>query len=496
MNENVLPSSDEFNILDDDDDNNKRNGHLPAGNNMPHKANDDYDVYDDYDDGNEDQLDEHNLHDNVNNDYYRIDVPDFGDDHIPENTNNDHKVHENQVDEADHGNDELLHGDNNIPEDTNNYHDGHEHDADEVYEADHGDEEVLGVNDDDKAQIDPNKDYYDDQDEIEELQIIESYLDVTWSTNEIYKTPNKCEFNSHYDAIHLPIRVGNEHVKTDLFNIYWWTESEYNALLGRYGPKFTCKVFCETPLSKFWFNKYSDSMVGYFFRDKAENALQVLETKKIEKDGDILVMISNCVEERFHYVSALLDQLRTEFPGIIIRTCGKCFGDDHPDCPPRVDKTYNTQIMWVARHRYMLAFENSLCPGYITEKLYNPLVAGTVPIVQSTFTYPDFLDPVKDRVIISDEFVDYLKTHDYKDSWRDLVFSKDELLDVSVDFPDFFSGTCDFIRECLKDAPACQKRQVEKRDRERKECMDYCAKGFECVAPYADYNPRPYSGNY
>ena len=326
--------------------------------------------------------------------------------------------------------------------------------------------------------------------------ILEIYFNVIFSSNEIRTSPNGCEFNSYPNKKNLPIVIGNDNLSADVLNIYWWAESEYNALLGRYGAQISCSTYCSKVLSKFWFNKFSETPVGYFpGYEKTIDAYNEMEAKKIEKDADILIMISNCVEERAEYVREILHHLLEEIPDIIIRTCGSCF-DDHPECPPRRGHSFNDQILWIARHRYVFSFENSLCPGYVTEKLYNPLNAGSVPIIQSLFPFPDYLDPVRDRVIVSDEFVDYLKTHDYKNSWQELVFSKDEYLEASKDFLGFFPATCDYIRDCLKNVTLCEQRQIAKRAAEEQECLKSCANNFECIPPFSEYKPRPYSGKF
>ena len=40
-------------------------------------------------------------------------------------------------------------------------------------------------------------------------------------------------------------------------------------------------------------------------------------------------------------------------------------------------------------YKFYLAFENSLCRDYVTEKFYNPLLYSTVPIVYSGADYYD-----------------------------------------------------------------------------------------------------------
>jgi alpha-1,3-fucosyltransferase 10 len=44
------------------------------------------------------------------------------------------------------------------------------------------------------------------------------------------------------------------------------------------------------------------------------------------------------------------------------------------------DRGAVSKLAAIAGYRFTLAFENSIAPGYVTEKLYQPLLAGSVPI--------------------------------------------------------------------------------------------------------------------
>lgn len=42
---------------------------------------------------------------------------------------------------------------------------------------------------------------------------------------------------------------------------------------------------------------------------------------------------------------------------------------------------YNEELLkFISRYKFVIAFENAECKDYITEKLWRPLIAGSVPI--------------------------------------------------------------------------------------------------------------------
>ena len=45
------------------------------------------------------------------------------------------------------------------------------------------------------------------------------------------------------------------------------------------------------------------------------------------------------------------------------------------------------------QYKFYLSFENSLCPDYVTEKLYNPLLYSTVPVVYNGADYESMMAP-------------------------------------------------------------------------------------------------------
>ncbi|XP_066989441.1 alpha-(1,3)-fucosyltransferase C-like isoform X2 [Macrobrachium rosenbergii] len=107
----------------------------------------------------------------------------------------------------------------------------------------------------------------------------------------------------------------------------------------------------------------------------------------VKQRWPVVWMSSNCntSSKREEYVYELSKYVRVDKYG----DCGNY------KCGARY-QAFNTKC-WIKRLRkkylFSLAFENSLCNHYISEKPYNPLVHGLVPIVWGGGGYEHFLPP-------------------------------------------------------------------------------------------------------
>lgn len=57
------------------------------------------------------------------------------------------------------------------------------------------------------------------------------------------------------------------------------------------------------------------------------------------------------------------------------------------------DLGQRSKLETIARYRFCLALENSIAPDYVTEKMFDPLLAGTVPIYLGAPNVADFVPP-------------------------------------------------------------------------------------------------------
>ena len=107
------------------------------------------------------------------------------------------------------------------------------------------------------------------------------------------------------------------------------------------------------------------------------------------KTGGILWVVSNCNtgSGREHYAAELKRHIQVDIYG----KCGK-----GQICGSYADDWYNICLQKrIATYKFYLAFENSLCEGYYTEKIRRIMVnqLGTIPVVMGLVNYSELIAP-------------------------------------------------------------------------------------------------------
>lgn len=100
---------------------------------------------------------------------------------------------------------------------------------------------------------------------------------------------------------------------------------------------------------------------------------------KQKKLAPVLYIQSNCdtMNGRDLYVSQLMKL-------ISIDSYGTCINNKH--LPKQLKENYLSHLdsdefrKFVGQYKFTLAIENAVCEDYITEKLWRPLIVGSVPI--------------------------------------------------------------------------------------------------------------------
>ncbi|CAH1795097.1 unnamed protein product [Owenia fusiformis] len=129
----------------------------------------------------------------------------------------------------------------------------------------------------------------------------------------------------------------------------------------------------------------SDIKDMYYHHSSNDMSLNVTKKTKL-----LAWMVSNCKTQGRR--EALVKQIEVYVP---VDIYGKC-SNGKLTCPKNKsahDRQYDCFTMLGNKYKFHLAVENSLCKDYVTEKLFNTMTYGMVPIVYGDVDYSELLPP-------------------------------------------------------------------------------------------------------
>ena len=107
------------------------------------------------------------------------------------------------------------------------------------------------------------------------------------------------------------------------------------------------------------------------------------------------------------------------------------------------------KIKFLSYYKFSIAMENSEGQGYISEKILDSFMAGTIPIYYGGYTIDEFINP-KSFILIKNENdminkIEYIKKIDndeslYKSILNEKLYINDNLVSISnIEKAEFFS---------------------------------------------------------
>ncbi|KAL1121945.1 hypothetical protein AAG570_003353 [Ranatra chinensis] len=184
------------------------------------------------------------------------------------------------------------------------------------------------------------------------------------------------------------------------------------ALLHEESPRNTPILSHEPVLSLFnyssTFSRYSDVPLTLQYLTSIEDLTSKKYFKTVEQKNKLLSDLSpviyiqsDCVTpiNRDSYVAELMKYINVD-------SYGGCL--HNKNLPVSLQDSMKTMMspelfQFVSQYKFAIAFENGICDDYITEKLWRPLIAGTVPIYIGSPSVKDWL-PNNMSVIFAFDF--------------------------------------------------------------------------------------------
>ncbi|TPX50003.1 hypothetical protein SeLEV6574_g01152 [Synchytrium endobioticum] len=153
----------------------------------------------------------------------------------------------------------------------------------------------------------------------------------------------------------------------------------------------------------------------YNFLDFTKQPLPTSE-KSMDKVGALVAsFVSNCAAQNDR------NQRMKELGELIpVHQFGPCMNNANP---MQSTHRWNDKMVELQRHKFTLAYENSHATDYVTEKLFQPLEVGSVPLVYGALNARDFVPkgPFPSAIFIEDfkttkDLARYLKYLDSNDT--------------------------------------------------------------------------------
>ncbi|RZF49283.1 hypothetical protein LSTR_LSTR013372 [Laodelphax striatellus] len=218
-------------------------------------------------------------------------------------------------------------------------------------------------------------------------------------------------YGSHMSVLDVPLPRDRDHT-------IW-------ALFHEESPKNFLPIVYEKTLSMFdltaTFSRHSHLPLTLQYLENAE-ALQTMNyfIPFEEKDmlsaqvtAPVLYIQSSCdvPSDRDMYVKQLMKYIKIDSYGECLNN--KRLPEDIRD--PATNFMSDKFLHFIARYKFIIAFENAICDDYITEKLWRSLIVGSIPIYYGSPTIMDWLPNNKSAILVTDfASAQSLATHLYK----------------------------------------------------------------------------------
>ena len=145
--------------------------------------------------------------------------------------------------------------------------------------------------------------------------------------------------------------------------------------------------------------------------------------------------------------------IRNNFCAAVISNCGSFYGfrlnfieklskykkvDMGGNCKNNINKKITDKIQFLSNYKFSIAMENSEGDGYLTEKIVDSFLAGTIPIYYGDYMLDEIINP-KTYILIKgvkdmDEKIEYIKKIDndinlYKSIMKEKPILDDNFVD-------------------------------------------------------------------
>ena len=192
------------------------------------------------------------------------------------------------------------------------------------------------------------------------------------------------EFVENNPDILLSASYTDSHLKHDCIKIFMTDENDV------VNPKYTDIAINSLMPNTNRLKQYS-SMIQYpYFNEflTGQNKKTLSKYQKCEKTEFCAFMYSNRkANSRIVFCKMLMKYKR-------VACLGKLLHNKNSSVYITEKTAWHEEVLQVYQHhKFVIAFENSSCDGYVTEKIFLPLCAGSIPIYWGADDVKDYINP-------------------------------------------------------------------------------------------------------
>ena len=177
----------------------------------------------------------------------------------------------------------------------------------------------------------------------------------------------------HLPSIHPSHILNNIRKKRGQLWIAWSMECEAHY------PQLSDPQFMSLFDLRMTYHPDADIVVPYFGYELKDVLKSPAQEKKAGKIVNAFISSSHDRSGRVAYLKKLMEH-------IVVHSYGNLFQNKLI----QNDTGHASKMETLAEYKFSLAFENAIAPDYVTEKFYDPLIAGSVPVYLGAPNISDF----------------------------------------------------------------------------------------------------------
>lgn len=195
---------------------------------------------------------------------------------------------------------------------------------------------------------------------------------------------NKCDDNYFYELLSEKFDLqisdnpnilfyscfGKEHLKYNCIRIFYSSENwRPNFNQCDYAISFDYLKTDRNLRTPIWLLYYLSYQRSGFIKQFENNAIEMYEEWKSRKNFCCMIVSNANATERIEFYNRLNRKSKVDSAGKWNNTIGR-------NIMPGTEKKFN----FIKDYRFVISFENSSYSGYTTEKILEPMLAGSIPI--------------------------------------------------------------------------------------------------------------------